>query len=306
MRLKPAFALVLIFTLSLRGAEPTKATPPLAESKAQIGLKTLVARQKDLLALSDKATEAAAVEDLRPQFQRLVNDYEQYLKDYPDVAAGYVSYALLLGKPVLDERKRAAALLLKANQIEPDQPLVQNQLGSYLAEEGRPLEAVSYFLAAVRLAPEEPIYHYQLGTLLTVARDDFLKSGQWTRAAIDTAMHEAFRRAMTLAPDRVEFAYAYGKSFYDLEKPDWDEALGFWRALEGKAATKPLRQTVRLHEANVLLRQGKFAETRALLATVDEPALEKQKAELAAQLPAEMGTAGGGPATITFPAPAGK
>ena len=264
---------------------PAKAPPPPAGPKAQAELRALVERQRTLLAAVDRAPEQAAVEDLRPQFQRLVFDYEQFLKDHPDTAAGYVSYALLLGNPLLDERKRAAALLLQANQLDPNLPVVKNQLGNWLAEEGRPLEAVNYFLAAVQLAPEEPLYHYQLGTLLAEARDDFLKSGAWQRSALDAAMHEAFRQAMTLAPGRFAYAYRYGQSFYDLEKPDWDEALKFWRTLEEKVSAKLEQQTIRLHEGNVLLQQGKFIEARAVFATVDEPVLEKQKQKFVGQLP---------------------
>jgi len=281
--------LLLGRTSSLHAAEPQKTPPPLAatESKAQTELKALVARQKELLAQADQAADAARVEALRPRFQKLVNDYEQYLADYPAVAAGYASYALLLGKPVLGERRRAAALLVKANELDPDQPLVKNQLGNWLAEENRPLEAVNYYLAAIRLEPQEPLYHYQLGTLLAAARDDFLKGGEWTRSTLDQAMQEAFRQAAALAPERMEFTYRYGESFYDVEKPDWNAALEHWRALEARVKPGAERQTVRLHEANILLKQGKIPEARALLATVDDTALQKQKEKLTAQLPDE-------------------
>ncbi len=299
------FIIALVIATPSPAAEPLKG-PPAAESKAQAELRVLVARQKELLAVVDQATEASAIEDLRPPFQKLVNDYEQYLKDYPTVAAGYTSYAVLLGKPVLGERKRAAALLLRANELDPDQPLVKNQLGNYLAEEGRPLEASNYYLAAIKLAPDEPLYHYQLGTLLAEAHDDFLKSGQWQRPALDDAMHEAFRQATVLAPGNVGFAYRYGVSFYDLEKPDWTGALKYWRALEEQLSGKVEKQTIRLHEANVLLKQDKAAEARALLATVDEPVLQNQKQKLTSQLPTKEGPAGAASPTITFPVPAGQ
>ena len=175
-------------------------------------------------------------------------------------------------------------MLLKANQFDPDIPLVKNQLGNYLAEEGRPLEAAPYFLAAIKLEPNEPLYHYQLGTLLTVARDDFIKSGEWSRAALDRAMHHAFQRAAELAPDRFEFAYRYAESFYDLETPDWDGALKAWADLEEKAPTPVERQTMRLHAANALIKAGRRDHARALLDTVDEPALQTQKQKLVAQL----------------------
>jgi tetratricopeptide (TPR) repeat protein len=181
-------------------------------------------------------------------------------------------------------RKEAAAMLLKANQLDSDIPFVKNQLGGYLAEEGKPLDAAPYFLAAIKLAPNEPIYHYQLATLLVEARDDFLRSGEWTRAALDEAMANGFKRAAELAPERFELAYRYAESFYDLAKPDWNAALKVWAALEDKAQTPVERQTMRLHAANVLIKQGKPDHARTLIVTVDEPALQGQKQKLVAQL----------------------
>jgi tetratricopeptide (TPR) repeat protein len=179
-------------------------------------------------------------------------------------------------------RKEAAAILLKANEIDPDIALVKNELGNYLAEEGKPLDAVSYFLSAIKLEPKEPLYHYQLGMLLYEARADFIRSGEWTRDSVDHAMHEAFRRAAELAPDRVEFGYRYAESFYDLENPDWNEALKAWTGLESKAQSDLERQTMRLHEANVSLKQGKPDRAREILATVTASELQGQKQKLVA------------------------
>lgn len=175
-------------------------------------------------------------------------------------------------------------MLLKANQLDPDIALVKNQLGNLLAEEGKPLQAAPYFLAAIKLEPNEPLYHYQLGTILAEARDEFLKTSEWTRATLDAAMQHAFQRATELAPDRFEFAYRFAESFYDLEKPDWEAALKAWSALEEKAPTAIERQTMRLHAANICLKMGRREHARALLGTVDEPKLQGQKERLLPQL----------------------
>jgi tetratricopeptide (TPR) repeat protein len=254
-------------------------------AEATAALKALVERQRDLLAEVAKKTTHAEVEDLRAQFQELMFNYDDYLKKYPGVAAGYVSYALLLSQPVVDQRKLAAAMLLKANAIDPNLPLVKNQLGNYLAEEGRPLDALNYYLAAVQLAPNEPLYHYQIGVLLTEGREEFLKSGAWTRATLDQGMQDAFEQATALAPGNVAYAYRYGESFYDLERPEWSAALVFWRALESKVTNPVEKETIRLHQANVLLNQQKFAEVLAVLETVKEPVLQAQKQKLVAKLP---------------------
>jgi outer membrane PBP1 activator LpoA protein len=69
-----------------------------------------------------------------------------------------------------------------------------------------------------------------------------------------------------------------------MDPPDWDGALKAWGALEEKAPTAVERETMRLHAANVLIKQGKPDHARALLATVTEPALQKQKEKLVAEL----------------------
>ena len=280
------YACFLVLALCLprvaAGAEEKEVPARAAEA-----LRVLVERQRELVAQAAKKNTQAEVEDMRAQFQELVFGYDDYVKKYPEVAAGYVSYALLLNQPVIGERKRAVVLLLKANQLDANLPLVKNQLGNHLAEEGKPLEALNYYLAAVKLAPEEPLYHYQVGSLLNEGREDFLKSGAWTRAALDEAMQEAFERASALAPGNVGYAYRYGESFYDLERPEWSAALEFWTALEAKVEAVVEKETIRLHRANVMILQENFAGAREVLATVGEKALQGQKQKLVAQMNGE-------------------
>ncbi|MBM3854833.1 MAG: hypothetical protein FJ399_17055 [Verrucomicrobia bacterium] len=253
-----------------------------AETMAERTLRRLAERQRELFAEAAKQGDQLDQGSFRQQVQALTHDYELLLRNNPSLAAGYAAYGYLLSK--VDLRKEAMAMLLKANQLDPDLALVKNQLGNLLAEEGKPVQAAPYFLAAIKLEPAEPLYHYQLGTLLAEARDDFLKTGEWTRATLDGAMHHAFRRATELAPERFEFAYRFAESFYDLEKPDWDGALRAWGALEDKAPTAIERQTMRLHAANICLKIGKLEHARALLETVDEPKLQGQKARLLPEL----------------------
>jgi tetratricopeptide (TPR) repeat protein len=253
-----------------------------SESLTERSFKQLVERQKELLADAAKGGPNFDEANFQMQIEQVCRGYEELLRVNPNFATGYAAYGYLLSK--LDQKKQSIVMLLKANQLDPDQPLVKNQIGNYLAEEGKPLEALSYYMAAIKLAPKEPLYHYQLGTLLHEARDDFLKSGEWHQEAIDHAIHEAFRRAAELAPDRIEFTYRYAESFYDLDPPNWDAALKAWSELELKAPTAIERETMRLHAANVLIKQGKLEHARTLLNAVTEPTLAKQKEKLVAQL----------------------
>jgi len=268
--------LSLLLVLPLAAAE--------SESLAQRTLRQIAERQRTLLETAAKQGDKLDEEAFRTQLQELTHGYERLLQDSPNNAEIYAAYGYLLRK--VDMRKQAAAMLLKANQLDSDMPLVKNQIGNLLAEYGRPLDALPYFMAAIKLSPKEPLYHYQLGTLLHEAQDDFLKSGEWTRTALDHAMHGAFKTAAELAPERFEFGYRYAESFYDLAEPQWDEALKIWAALEEKAGTPIERQTLRLHAANILLKQGLADRAKVLLDTVTEPELQGQKQKLIAP-PAE-------------------
>jgi tetratricopeptide (TPR) repeat protein len=256
-------------------------------SQAQQELQSIISRQQLLFLKAGRALDAGDKNfdesDFRTQAQDVEYAFEDYLKKYPDVAAGYAALGEFFRR--CDDRKRAMPMFLKANKLDPNLPFVKNQIGCFLAEEGKPIEAVNYFLAAIKLEPNEPLYHYQLGTLLIEARDEFLLSGAWTRSSIDNAMLEAFRRAAELAPERIEFTYRYGESFYDLEKPDWDAALKVWSDLEEKLKPGVEKQTIRLHCANILIKQNKIDHAKALLAMIDEEVLKSQKEKLIAQLP---------------------
>jgi tetratricopeptide (TPR) repeat protein len=263
------------------------ATPAASETMPEHRLKEIAEHQRVLFA--DAAAQGKDMENavFKTGVEQLTNEYESLLRDSPEFAAGYAAYGYMLWKVGL--RKEAVAILTKANELDPDIPLVKNELGNYFAEEGKPLEAINYFLSAIKLEPGEPLYHYQLGTLLCEARDDFLRSGEWTRAAVDHSMQEAFRSAAQLAPDRIEFTYRYAESFYDLQDPDWAAALKAWEGLEAHAQSEVERQTMRLHEANVLLSMGKAGEARKVLGAVSDPALEAQKQKLVARLARDAG-----------------
>jgi tetratricopeptide (TPR) repeat protein len=268
--------LLLAVTLAQARAQGTTETMP------EHNLKLIVERQRSLLDQAAQAGEKLDSETLRVQLQAILHDYEILLHDNPKFAEAYVAQGYLLNR--VGMRREAVELMLKANQLNPDIPIVKNQIGNYLAEDGKPLEAVGYYLAAIKLDPKEPLYHYQLGMLLHEGRDDFIKSGDWTRDSIGNAEHEAFRHASELAPDKLEYAYGYGISFYDLPKPDWDEALKFWGQLENKAQNPKEQQAIRLEAANLLIYEGKPDAATILLNTVTETTLQDQKQKLVAQI----------------------
>ena len=271
---KTPFLLPMI--LALCAALPPPAAR--AETLAEKNLKEIVAREREIFGKAKAEGDNLDEARLQAEVQSLVTSYDVLIQKNPGFTPGYVAYGLLLGR--VGMARQSAAVLFQANKLDPGIPVVKNQLAKLLAEDGKPLEALPWVMAAIDLEPKEALYHYQLGTLLHEARDDFLRAGSFTRGALDKAMLEAFRRAAELAPDNIAFAYRHAEAFYDLETPQWDEALKAWAALEERAAPGIGQQTIRLHAANVLLKKGDTLRAQVLLATVDAPALAKQKQTL--------------------------
>ena len=259
------------------------AVPVPAETLAEKSLKEIVARQRDIFSRAEKESDQLDEAWLRGELQSVINSYDILIQKNPDFAPAYVAYGMLLGK--VGMTKAAVGIMLKANKLDTEIPLVKNELARYLAEDGKMAEALPWLMAAIDLEPKEPLYHYHLGKLLTEGRDEFIRTGQFTRAALDRAMFEAFQRAAELAPGNFAYVYRQAESYYDLETPRWDEALAAWKKLETQVSTPLEHQTLQLHEANVLLKQGKPAEAHALLDGVTEMTLVKQKQTLLDQLP---------------------
>ena len=262
---------IIAAALCLLGA----AGPATAETLAEKNLKDIVSRQKNIFARA--AAEKDHPDDawLRGEVQGIINSYDILVQKSPDFAAAYVAYGLLLGQ--VGMTREAAVMLLKANKLDPEIPLVKNEMARLLAEDGKPADALPWLTAAIELEPKEPLYHYHLGKLLTEGRDDLIATGRFTRATLDKAMLEAFQHGAELAPDNFAYAYRAAEAYYDLATPQWDEALKRWSALEERAKPGIEQQTIRLHAANILVKLGRPDHARALLVTVTEAVLQKQK-----------------------------
>ena len=112
----------------------------------------------------------------------------------------------------------------------------------------------------------------------------FVKDRLFTRDTIEEQMQEAFLQASKLDPDNWAFSYRYAESFYDLEDPDWEKAMIEWARLEQVARNGIERQTVQLHQANIMIKQGRFLAARDILEEVSEPVLESNRRALEAEL----------------------
>lgn len=262
-------------------ADPNTLTP--AESMAWRDLREAVLRERAIWErLRMRPDDDLEQQRAQAEFRTVMNAYENVIRAAPKFAEAYAAYGLLLSRT--GNREEAVRAFLKANQLDPNMPMVKNQIGNYLIEDGRYKDALGYYLAAIKLKPDEPLYHYQLGSLLREFRKFLVTDGLYTPAAIDKLMQEAFREAARLAPDNWGYIYRFAESYYDLESPKWEEALAEWTRLERKAQPGVEKQTIHLHRANVLARLGRRDEARAIVDSIVEPSLRGARAEVLAMI----------------------
>ncbi len=284
--MRPIPEILLVLTLALCAAPPAYPTAAEAagetETLAFRNLRRIVEEEERILEHARDGEGDYDVNRVRQGFQELVRKYEVFLGENPDYAPGYVAYGLMLDRA--GETGVASRMFLRANQLDPNIPVVKNQLGNYMVEEERPEQALGYFLAAIELEPEEPLYHLQLGNLLAEYRQGFLDDGIYDAETLDTSMQDAFREAARLGEDEIAYAYRYAESFYDVGTPDWDEALAVWSELGERLSPGVERQTVRLQQANIHLLRGEPQRAERLLEEVTAPVLQGNRERLEARL----------------------
>ncbi|MDQ8204099.1 hypothetical protein [Pelagicoccus sp. SDUM812003] len=254
----------------------SNAETPSDQSLAFYLLKQLQEREQAAMQKYETAISEEDVAQIKRELQSVIDGYDKLITDAPDYAPAYIAYGLLLNRT--GNREASYAMFLKADELDPMVPVVKNQLGNYMAEEGKYMEAYGFFLMARDLAPQESLYYYQLGNLLLAYRDYFMDEGLFADyQEMDRAIQDNFREAMIYSPSDISLKMRYAQSFFDIEDPDWMAALEIWQELYDQAGSEFEKQMVRLYTARVRYELGHHRAARKLLKQVDHPSLDESK-----------------------------
>ncbi len=254
---------------------------PQGETVADRRLQRIIERQDAFIRELSTNPENFSMGEQERQANVILAEYQSFILDNPDYIYAYLLYGKMLRQ--LGDREAANLIFLQANRINPNLAVVKQQIGNYLAEEAQPELALPYFLAAVELEPNEAIYHYQLGELLHRFRDDFTAGGGYDRRTFDQEMLAAFRNAAQLDRNDQDLQRRYAETFFDLENPDWNQALQEWNRLLNTADSPLETDLIRLQKARVLIQLGRHDEARTQLIGIDRPALEEARQQLLRQ-----------------------
>jgi tetratricopeptide (TPR) repeat protein len=169
---------------------------------------------------------------------------------------------------------------LKADEIDPNIAVVKQQIGTYMAEGGKPKAALPFYLRAVELEPKTAIYHFALGQLLHEFRTTYIKEGIFTRDALEREMLKAFKQAVALEPNAFDLEMRLGEAYYDLSSPDWKSALLHWNKMRKEAENQLQADILDLHRARVMGKLGRTGEAITLAQKVQTVGLQRSKQQV--------------------------
>ncbi len=220
--------------------------------------------------------------------QEVVDRYEGYLIENANDYYAFVSYGKFLRKVGLFND--ANDQFLQADRIKPDLAVVKQQLGNFLAENGRTIEAFSCFSMATKLEPEEPAYHFSLGNFIYIFLESLLEEqSSEDRSSLELLCHESFKRAAFLSPDNFDYQLRLAQSFLDFSQSDLEEGLLAWQKLSQAFGerSESERQYLRIGQAHVLMDLNRSSEALSLLDAVHAKSLVSQRDKLRQKIRAQ-------------------
>ncbi len=215
---------------------------------------------------------------IRARLESVRNDYEDFLRRYPDFARGHLAYGSFLNDT--GEEEAAGVQYGKAAQLDPKNPAAWNNLANFYGEHGPLTNAFVDYAKAIELNPAEPVYYQNLATTVYLFRKDARAFyGINEQQVFDKAL-ALYRKAIQLAPDDFPLATDYAQSYYGIRPLRTNDALVAWTNALKIAHDDNEREGVYIHLARIKMAVGRFAEARAHLNGVTNAAFAGLKHRL--------------------------
>jgi len=250
------------------------------ERAAQIsGLRDLLGRRDAFFEASETLSESERARRATDLAER----FGAFCSRFPNCVPALYFFAEFLRDG--GELERAEKLLLDAEKIEPDFVPAKFLLAEIFAARGNVDEAFSRFSEAVSAEPGNSQWRGIFGEFLLDFRKRLLEEKCFaSRDEIDAKMQSEFLAACASDAENFEPFWRFAESFYDVEKPDWAQALSAWERIERKLPAERravMKPVVALHRARILVELGRFDEADKILrGTAGVPALERSRRQV--------------------------
>ncbi len=203
---------------------------------------------------------------IEQRFAPVRKAYEDFISRHPKQVRARIAYASFLNDT--SEEEEAVEQLEKAKDIEPENPVIWNNLANHYGHRGPIERAFQYYERAHELAPGEPLYLHNLATTTYLFRKDAMERYQINETQVFDKALDLYRRALKLDPKNFPLATDLAQSYYGIKPLRTDEALAAWEEALRVANDAIEREGVYLHMARVELNSGRFAEARKHLGIV--------------------------------------
>jgi tetratricopeptide (TPR) repeat protein len=283
--LSTAIALTFLSVIPFAYAEDKDDEPKSSESMATYMLKRLGEREAAAFESYQKAMATEDVRSIEAELQSIVDGYEKLIGAAKEYSPVYISFGMFLHRT--GERKASNAMLMRADQLDPYHAIVKNQLGNYLAEEGKYDQALAFYQMAIDLDANEPLYHYQTGNLLFEYKRFFIDDKLFLPDSFDLQMQESFRTAALLAPTHLPYRLRYAQSFFDVSRPNWEAGIEEWQQLVEFPGDPTQKQLMELYMARARFEAGPHTAARKIIKGINRTELQKSKENLLAMINAK-------------------
>ena len=204
--------------------------------------------------------------------------YENFLRNHPDSARGYLAYGSFLND--IGEEEAAKVQYLNSKQLDPKNPAVWNQLANYYGEFGEITNAFTHYAEAIRLDPAEPVYYQNFATIVYLYRKDAKEFFHLDEPQVFDKALGLYQQAMKLAPDNLVLATDYAESYYGIRPLRTNDALMAWTNALNICRDENEREGVLIHLARVKIAAGFYDDAQKHLEAVTNRAFADLKNRL--------------------------
>lgn len=222
-------------------------------------------------------------QELTRKAQEIVASYESYLGENPKDTHALILFGKFLDK--VGQQGHAVNYFLEADTLNPRLAVVKQQIGNYLIEEGRPVDAFPFLVLTLEIEPQQPAYHFHLANYLFLFEDEVVQAEIMDEEALKSFMHDCFGKASSLSPGNFDYHLRFAQSFFDYPRASRNEALQVWDNLISNfpLRSKSEKDYFKLCKGRILLELDRDKEAVALIESVSTTALTNTKLSLLEQ-----------------------
>lgn len=245
---------------------------------------------------------------IRQRLEPVRRAYEEFIQKHPQHGRARLAFASFL--EATGDEDAALGQMLKAREVEPNNPAAWNNLANYYGHRGPLTNAFTHYERAIELDPKEAVYYHNFGTTVYLFRKDAMAHYDLTEPQVFDKALTLYSNALALDGKNFLLASDIAMSFYGIKPARNADGIAAWERALGLAEDSLQREGVFIHLARFKMNAGLYDAARAHLNAVTNAALLELKGRVLRNLnerehPAKSGdtnATSGGVASTNAPA----